>query len=536
MQKLFQSVRESSRLALGLGGIFFVIVLLIGLNRYFTLYSSYDHGLFNQLFWNNLQGHWFQSSLTSANSVESLEDGVIPRTSFFHLGQHFVLSFLPLTALYALYPHPITLIVLQALLMTAGGWVLYKLARCRLSPELSLWIMGSYYAANAAIGPTVANFYEHCQIPLYAFGVFLALEKLSWLWFWICCGLLLGVREEVGGMMLLSLGLYLVVTKRLPRWFGIGLCLVSFGYVAAVTNLVMPQFSSDNSRLYLATRFRQFVDSPNPSTLQVLWGMATHPLALLQSLLWPIDRRLFYLLRQWLPLAFISAWSPASWALTAVPLLSLFLQNGISALSISLRYSLVVVPGLFYGAVLWWSANEGRFTPKFRRRWGLAIGLSILLTVTSNPNRAFSWLIPDSFSPRVYVTLPQGWQHGIAARSVMAQIPSEASVASTTYLIAPLSSRRAIVRLPVTQIRNDQGLVSPMDYLVADFWQMQTYRVAFKEDRTALARILPVIEQALTQGYGLVDCQEGVVLLGRSLVNNPEAMDRWQLFRKDLTP
>jgi uncharacterized membrane protein len=522
-----------ARIALWLGVLFFVIMLAVGLNRYFTLFSSYDHGLFTQLFWNNLHGDWFQSSLTSSNSVESLEDGVIPRTSFFHLGQHLVLSFAVLTPLVAIAAHPVTLIVLQTLLMTAGGWVLYALARARLPVQLSLWIAASYYAANAVIGPTVANFYEHCQIPIYAFGLFLALEKRRWSWFWLCAGLLLGVREEVGGIILFSLGAYLFGTKRLPRWFGLGLCLVGFGYVAIATNVVMPQFSSDNSRLYLATRFRQFVDGPNPSTLQVLWGMITHPVELFKSFLWPIDRRIFYLLRQWLPLAFISVASPATWALTAFPLLSLFLQNGVSALSISLRYSLVVVPGLFYGAVLWWAAHEEQFTPKFRKRWAIAIALSILLSITSNPNRAFSWLIPDSISPRVYISLPTGWQHGLAARSVMAKIPPDASVATTTYLISPLSARRSIVRLPVTEIIGDDGVVGKVDFLIADFWQIQKFKVAFKEERTALARILPVIDSAI-DSYGVVDCQDGVVLLGKGLPTNPTALADWQTFRQQL--
>ncbi|NJM45421.1 MAG: DUF2079 domain-containing protein [Alkalinema sp. RU_4_3] len=231
MARSAQVKYAGGRIALWLGILFFVIMLVVGLNRYFALFSSYDHGLFTQLFWNNLRGDWFQSSLTSSNSVESLEDGVIPRTSFFHLGQHLVLSFAVLTPLVAIFCHPITLIVLQTLLMTAGGWMLYALARCRLPVKLSLWITASYYAANAVIGPTVANFYEHCQIPLYAFGLFLALEKRRWSWFLLWSGLLLAVREEVGGIILFSLGAYLFATKRLPRWFGLGLCLAGFGYV-----------------------------------------------------------------------------------------------------------------------------------------------------------------------------------------------------------------------------------------------------------------------------------------------------------------
>lgn len=81
--------------------VFFSIMLAISLNRYWTFYTSYDQGLFNQLFWNNLHGHWFQSSLTSANSVAALEDKAIPTVSFLHLGQHVVLAFLLWLPLYA---------------------------------------------------------------------------------------------------------------------------------------------------------------------------------------------------------------------------------------------------------------------------------------------------------------------------------------------------------------------------------------------------------------------------------------------------
>ncbi|WP_347277975.1 DUF2079 domain-containing protein [Alkalinema sp. FACHB-956] len=533
LQAVWQSPdRLGARRMLGLSCIFFSLLLFFSLHRYFTFYSSYDHGLFNQLFWNNLHGHWFQSSLTSGNSVESLQDGVIPRVNFLHLGQHFVVDFLLWLPLYAIAPHPITLTVLQVGLMTIGGWLLYSLARCYLSPERSLWITGSYYAANAVIAPTLANFYEHCQIPLFAFGMLLAFEKRRWLWFAAAIVALLGIREEVGGMILCGFGLYLLSSRRSPK-LGVALCAIAFSYVALVTNWILPQFSTDNSRLYLATRFRQFVQSDNPSTLEVLWGIVTHPIQFLSSVFWPIDRRIAYLLRHWLSLGMISALSPATWVLTSVPLLSLFLQSGISALSISLRYALVVVPGLFYGAILWWAAHPQQFTPKFRKGWLMGIVLSIVLTMTSNPNRAFSWLIPDSIRPWVYVSLPQQWHHAQAIQGVLRQIPDRASVSATTYLIPHLSSRRALLRLPARSIWDDRGQLLESDYLVADFWQMLQYQPAFKEDQTALARILPLFDEAIgAHLYGLVTVQEGVVLLAKGQPNQAAALQQWEQFRQ----
>jgi uncharacterized membrane protein len=77
----------------------------------------------------------------------------------------------------ALFPSPITLIVLQVALIAAAGIVLYLLARHYLYLPLSVMIVASYYGANGVINPTLGNFYEHCQIPLFIFSWLLELEK-----------------------------------------------------------------------------------------------------------------------------------------------------------------------------------------------------------------------------------------------------------------------------------------------------------------------------------------------------------------------
>ena len=136
-------------------------LLIFSLHRYYTFYASYDHGLFNQIFWNNLHRRWFQSSLTGEHAAAFVLNNEIPPVNFNHLGQHFVPNFLLWLPIYALFPSPVTLIVLQIGLMAAGGVVLYALARHYLAPTLSLLITAGYFGAHAVIGPTFANFYEH---------------------------------------------------------------------------------------------------------------------------------------------------------------------------------------------------------------------------------------------------------------------------------------------------------------------------------------------------------------------------------------
>ncbi len=532
LQKLVQ-------LTAGFGGL----MLVFALHRHFTFYTSYDHGLFNQLFWNTLHGRFFQSSLTAANSVGVIEDGKIPIVSFIHLGQHFVIDFLLWLPFYALWPDPATLVVLQVGLAVAGGVVLYYLARHHLPPALALWITAAYYSASAVIGPTLDNFYEQSQIPLFGFGTLLALERRRWGWFWLLALLTLGIREDAG-LITFSFGLYCLLSRRYPR-VGLLLCGLSFAYVTTVTNTVMPLFSDDNGRLYLADRFRQFVNgNPSPSTMQVLWGILTQPVALLSSLVMPLEVKLFYLFRQGLPLAFISFLSPATLALTAAPLFSLLIQSGEAPMSISLRYSLAVVPGLFYGAVLWWSVHDQwwsahgqRLTRGWQRFWRRCLVLSVLMAVLSNPHQAFYFLVPDSYVPWVHISLVNQWQHSAAIRTVLRQIPPQASVSASTFLIPPLSTRRAVMRLPTRQFQNDQGALVETEFWVADLWRYQQYLPAFKRDRQDLNFLIQFFQNGLAAGeYGLVDIQDGVVLLAQGRASNPAARDRWQRFVQEAAP
>ncbi|MEB3181977.1 MAG: DUF2079 domain-containing protein [Nostocaceae cyanobacterium] len=530
----FISNEPSFRIIFLLSGIFFSFILVFSLHRFYSFYASYDQALFDQLFWNSIQGRWFQGSLSSGQSSSVMFDNQIHTVSYCHLGQHFVIDFLLWIPIYALFPTGATLVVLQVALITAAGLVLYFLARYYLPPEISILIAASFYGAIAVIGTILANFYEHCQIPLFVFSLLLALEKRKWWLFWLFVFLTLGIREETG-IILFGIGMYLVFSRRYPR-LGLVLCLLSFSYVTIVTNKIMPLFSNDNSRLYLTAYFGKFLPgNQNPSTLQLLGAIFSQPDKLLASLLTPVDRRLTYFLGHWLPLIFVPALSPAAWIITAPPLFLLFIQQGKAALTITLRYSLTVVPGLFYGTVLWWSQHQNRFTFRIRRWWMRCIAISIIISIISSPNQAFYFAFPDSLNPWVQIPLTRQWEHVGHIRSLMQFIPQNARVSATTYLLPHLATRREIMRLPALQIRDDTGTILDVDYVFADLWQLQQYQKAFKSERERLRKNLALIDKILVEKqYGIIAIQDGVVLLQKQVDSQPQAITSWLNLRKVL--
>jgi len=523
------------KLVLGAAIAFFVLGLILTLHRYYSFYASFDQGIFNQVFWNNLHGRFFQSSLSSSLSTNVVHSGEVPEVFYRRLGQHFTPALLLWLPLYALFPYPATLTVLQVTLVTAAGLVLYALARHYLEPPLAAMITVSYYAAIAVIGPTLSNFHDISQIPLFMFGLLLAMEKRQWWLFWLLAIFILAVRED-SGVSLFGIGFYMVVSQRYPR-IGLAVCSLSFGYMLVLTNLIMPLFSEDISRRFMIEQFGQYADGDEASTLDIIWGIVSNPWRLLIELFSPFFATLKYLLGQWLPLAFVPAVSPTAWIVAGFPLLKLFLGQGESLLAITIRYAMTVVPGLFYGAILWWSEHPNAFKLSFRRFWVVCICISLLFTFTANPNRTLYFLIPDSIQPWVYVPLARQWEHVGQMRSLLNQIPPNASVSATTYIVPHLSGRREIVRLPALQLRNDAREIVNVEYVIADLWHLQQYQVAFKHDRWLLQDNVTLIDQLFSKGeYGIVGFQDGVILMHKGVTSIPEVTASWLTFHRELEP
>ncbi|MEM9219653.1 MAG: DUF2079 domain-containing protein [Cyanobacteria bacterium P01_F01_bin.150] len=513
---------------------FWTIVLSLLIHRHFSMYPSYasfDQGIFNQVFWNGVHGRPFQSSLSSTLSTPVVHDGQLPEVSYHRLGQHFTPALLLWHPIYALVQSPVTLLVLQISIITLSGLILYRLARQHLDrPKATLITLG-FYCANTVIGPSLANFHDLCQVPLFTFSLFLAFEK-RWRWaYWIFAVLLLMVREDTG-IILFSIGIYWIVSRR-AIGLGIGTCIVSMGYVLLLTNLVMPIFSEDISRRFMIEQFAPYVDGNEATTLDVIWGLLTHPGQLISDIVNPVDRTLKYLLAHWLPLALIPAVSPAAWLLNAFPLLKLFIRDDSTALAVNLRYALTLVPGFCYGAILWWSAHPQSFNRWFRRFWIGCLGLAVIFTLTSNPNRALSFAVPDSVTPRVYISPARQWQHVATIRSFMAEIPDDASVSTTTHIAPHLSSRREIVRFPKVRLVNDRQKKIRVDYILVDLWQLQQYQVAFADDRDRLRQMLPQVEKWVERKpYGLVGFKDGVAFLQKRAKTSDIAYESWIEFKQ----
>ncbi|MFL0781760.1 MAG: DUF2079 domain-containing protein [Prochlorococcus sp.] len=501
-------------LAVAIG--FFLIGLLIQYWRLHSLSATYDQALFLQELWSTARGRFFESSLSSVLSAAVRFQGEPPRVDYLHLGQHanlLSLSGAPLVALLGAWALPL----IQITLLTLAGLVLWRMASARLRPDLATQLTVAYYLSGLVIGPALENFHDLCWLPLLGFLVVEALLSQRWRQLLICAVLMLLVREDAG-LTLFPLGLWALLRRPGSRLMGIVLMGLAFLYVAMMTGLIQPQVDSSLSDRFLQEKFGHLADDVSGGTFSVLWSILTHPIKLVQALVSPPGETLGFLLAVTLPLAFIPFLSVDVLLMVLIPLLIALLSQGRTALAVTLRYVLALVPGLFMGTMLWWQQHPGWWSLRwFRRFWTGCIGLGLVITLASNPHRSLSALVPDSFQPRVHVSPAAMLKRSQVARAARAMIPPDASLAADTPLLPLLADREVAIRFPrnVEYLDRD-GELQSVDWVLAFPGYYEPFVPLFKRETAQRQSIIKRLRALTGDGrYRVVSCVDGLVVLRR---------------------
>ena len=505
--------------------IFVLIALVLQGWRSQVLLASYDQGIFQQVLWNSLQGHPFESTLSSQLSTNVIHSGEPPGLGYARLGQHFTPSLLLWAPLFGLIGGA-ALPLVQVGLIAIAGLIFHQIATAIVPTRTANWLTYAFYGGNALIGPTLGNFTDLCQLPLAVFALMLGLQRRM-KWLIVCAAVLIPLIREDTGIMLIAIGLWLLFRER-DRWLiAVVLIVWGAGWMLFVTNALMPLFSDDNSKRFMVENFGQYLDvgpSEGASSLSMLRQALGQPLTLLKELFSPPAQTCLYLLGHGLPFLMVPLISIDAWILAGPSLLGLFLAQGSNdPLSITIRYTLLVVPGFSLGTLLWWSRRQnpvpGRRT---RLAWAIAITLSLLLTVSSNPHRSLSWIVPDSIQPMVFSSPDQQWKHGQDARQVLNLIPKDASVSANTPLIPLIARREVAVRYPESlhYLDRDKNKLA-VDWIAVDLDWLERYSVAFGSDWRELRRIKQELPSQMGD-YRVQGLRNGIAVLQQNGPLKPE--------------
>ena len=511
-------------LVLAMAGSFWLVGMLMQIWRLESLTATYDQALFLQELWSTARGHFFESSLSSELSSAVANQDALPSVDYLHLGQHANLLTLlgaPLVAVLGRWALPL----IQVGLLALAGLVLWRMAAVRLPRPLAIRLTAAYYLSGTVIGPLVENFHDLCWLPLLGFLVVDGFLKQGWRQVMLCSFLMLLVRED-SGLTLFSLGLWASLRRPGARAIGLMVMAMSLVYVAVMTGWIQPQFDSSLSDRFLQEKFGHLLQGRSGGTFTVLWTMVTHPLRLLAALVSPPGTTLAFLLAPALPLAFIPFVSLDVALMVAVPLFIALVSQGMSALSVTLRYVLALVPGLFMGAMLWWQAHSGFWSRIwFRRFWTGCLALGLALTLASNPHRTFSALVPDSFSPLVHVSPATMIKRAAIAHHAVELVPEDASIAADTPLLPLLAEREVALRFPKhIEYRNRQGQVESVQWVLAFPGYYRSLMPLFPQETSRWRSINKALSKLMEEGrYGVVNCADGLVVLRNGVDSSPDA-------------
>ena len=495
---------------------FWLSGFLLQLWRLESFSASYDQALFLQELWSTAQGRPFESSLSSVLSSAVAVNDSLPRIDYLHLGQHanaLTLSLAPAVAVLGAIALPLA----QVTVLTASGLILWRLAQPRLPEELAWRLTLSYFLSGAVIGPMLENFHDLIWYPLFGFLILGGLLDHRWRQVALASIALLLARED-SGLLVFSIGLWAAVRRPRARLIGVVLMVMSFAWVVVVTGLIQPSVDTSLSDRFLQEKFGHLVDDVTGGTWSVLVQMLQNPAALLEALVSPPGATLGFLLALTLPLLFVPLFSVDAALIVSAPLLIALLSQGRTALAVTLRYVLALVPGLYIGALLWWQANPSIWERRWLRPcWTAALTIGLLLTIVGNPHRTLSAVIPDSFSPWVHVSPAAMVQRREQARKALALIPPSASVSADTSLLPSLATREVAIRLPNgVRYVDREGQIQEVDWVAAFPGYYTPFIPLFKRETQQQNGILRGLDALIEEGrYVQVYCGDGAVVLRR---------------------
>lgn len=423
----------------------------ISLKQYYAHQSRGDLTAYAQGMWNTLNGNFMAS--TYNYSVHNYYDKVsreINADNSNIFGIHFNPILLFLLPFYALSPLPETLLVIQALLVAAGGFFMYLLARkIQIDVLVALLFEGAYLLYFATVSAVLSQFHAYTLSLLFGPVLLLTSRIRSNLLFGIALALFLMVQEN-SALIAFFFGLYLMVNRD-SRFRGLFTAIISAMYFFVVIQVIIPAFSPYH--FYL---FSGIYGSPLGGNIpSIIKTTITNPLLFLQTLF--TTANISYLGKLLLGIFPFALFAPTTVAIGFSALAQNLLSSSAGLKTQEMHYESGSVAILFYAAMLGysWISTKKIFSNQLSRT--TLIILLILITGISYKRYTSYRLNPSLLRISLFRNIDAKMDQ------LLAQVPDQASISTQDYLSAQLSSRKQLYQFPVYADQAEYVLLTKTD-------------------------------------------------------------------------
>lgn len=491
--------------ALALAFAAFFIVDQSLLHAAFATHAE-DLGIMDQALWNTTNPHGRFLHQTICDPIGDTNClGDVSRTAI-----HFEPILLLISPIYAALASPLTLLVIQALIVAAGAFPAYWIASRRLRSPLAGVAFAALYLAFPALQSAVASDFHAVTLSaafvMFALYFMLARNNLG---LWIACLLAMATKEEVP-LLVMMIGLSVALLQR--RWrLGLGLAGVALAYLGLAEFVI-------------------HLSSPlghSSTTLRYSYLTHTSPQAILQHYLFAHDR-IDYLRKLLSPTAYLALLSPLTLLIAAPELAINMLSADPLMHSGNYQYNADIVPVIVFaaiesvallGAVATWAGNHvvglgGRRRVALPGWEGPRIALTFARIVMAAAvllalGVSFHEVRRSGATPLTWgFHWPRVTEHAQLANTFVAMIPPDASVSAQSDLVPHLSQRRFVYLFP--------DHAADAEYVLLDV----TGNVFPLQD-TPGAYLTRVRDLLAGGAYHVAAAQDGYLLLQRGAGNGP---------------
>ena len=491
--------------------VFFIVFLVTKHNAYLT--AAEDLGNMDQAVWSVIHGQLLHQTICNIVS----DTNCYSAAGISRFAIHFEPILFPVSLFYLVWRGPITLLVMQTLVVASGAFPAFWLARLRLRNELAaVGIALLYLLYPAQQQATIFEFHAVTFTAAFLLFTLYFMYTRRTVWLFVFAILSMACKEEIPAVIALF-GLWSMLFQQRYR-SGLVLVLLAFGWLGLT--LLVYRLSSPSGHPLLDSRYTYL----GSGIVEIARNILLHPRSMLYQHVLEHDHRQ-YLRILLAPAGYLPLLAP--WVLVlAVPslALNLFSSDRNQYLGI-FQYSAEIVPVLIFATIeavvviIWalqWFVNRLRERAEQEQtqpgekpvvasrpleRWLRPVSLFILMgfvlfavvrqdfTYGALPfSRGFGW--------------PQVTAHDALAQRFIDMIPASASVSAQSSLAPHLSERSDIYLFPYGDDLADDIFLDITS---------STYPFDSSHYTSEVKKVL------LSGNYGVAAAQDGYLLLKRGL-------------------
>lgn len=391
---------------------------------------NFDLAIDNNLIFSALKGAHMESTVTQGNNPGQY------LATHAKLGQYVILP------IYALYPKPETLIVIQGLLLGLGALPLFGFAKRFVSSWMAVGISLCYLAYHPL---HCANFCESKYLSLSGFFViatFWAIEYKRPVLYGLAFVCAMLMREDVPIGLAVG-GIVLLLSGRRPLYGSITIV------VSLVWFLVLRSLMDKAGSWWFPSMYKGLWSPGQEGYGSVLKTVLTNPLFVLNKV---IEKdKVIYLMHLLVPLAFLPARRWYLWA-AFIPgtALTLFVTDYKPIFGYSFQYVMHWVPYLFMAVpIALWAIQKTTEDGPFRAR-GAFMAMALATSTMSYNYGAFARRTGSVKGGYFYIdfTVSEAEEQRYAElKEIIRDIPPDASVVATEQVGPHVSSRKLMYAL-----------------------------------------------------------------------------------------